>query len=128
MKKLPFHVRLGMAILACFEDHQEPITKPTLETRGPSAPTSQTAQWIPIKTIKPPIYRKVIIFTADKEILYNWARVNDTDYIHSTDDHTINNVTHWMEIKTPENSPDDQIINNENPATHIPKKPKFPGS
>lgn len=82
-------------------------------------PTSQLA-WIPINNQKPELYKKVIIYTNDKELLYNWARVNNTDYIHSTDDRTINNVTHWITIESPLEPPQNPKL------TIVNNKPKLP--
>jgi hypothetical protein len=123
MKKLPLYLRLGFAIMGVDPYAKPPETpdKPPAK-RGTDTPTSQTAQWLPTKQIQPPLYRKVIIYTKDNEILYNWARTNNSDYIHSTDDRTINNVTHWMEIQSPTKS---KITTNDTEPTDI-IKPKLP--
>jgi len=82
-------------------------------------PTSQLA-WISINDQKPELYKKVIIYTDDKEILYNWTRVNNTDYIHSVDNRTINNVTHWINIESPPYTPQNPKL------TIVNNKPKLP--
>jgi hypothetical protein len=135
MKKLPLFLRLGFAIMGIdpYAKPQEPVTtkvnsqedpQPTgqqvnsQEQRIPT-PTSQSA-WTPIEISKPDKFKKVVIFTNDKEILYDWARVNNTDFIHSKDDRTINNVTHWMNIESPTVTP--ETTN----TTIKPKGPKLP--
>jgi hypothetical protein len=96
---------------------RRPTTQQVISQELP--PTSQLA-WITINDQKPELYKKVIIYTNDKEILYNWARVNNTDYIHSVDNRTINNVTHWINIESPPEPP-------QNPKLTInPKGPRLP--
>ena len=75
----------------------EPVVEPK---RTPQETTGN--QWISTQTQPPELYKEVSIYTGDKELLHGWARVNDNDYIHSKEDRTINNVTHWMGINTPE--------------------------
>lgn len=70
-------------------------------------PTDQSAgKWIPTDKQQPEYYKSVVIFTVDKETLYNWARVTDGKedyYIHPTDEKTFtpNQVTHWMDLGSP---------------------------
>jgi hypothetical protein len=127
MKKLPFYLRLGFAIMGV-----DPYAKAPAATEGET--TSQIAQnqktdsrsqiaWISVKDKLPPLYKPVVIYTTDGETLHNWARVNDGHqdyYIHSTDDKNIYNVTHWMDVGTP--------IKIQTPlyGTTDPKKPHLP--
>jgi hypothetical protein len=102
---------------------QEPqqLRRPTTQqVNSQELPTTSQLAWISINDQKPELYKKVIIYTDDKEILYNWARVNNTDYIHSVDNRTINNVTHWITIESPLEPP-------QNPKLTInPKGPRLP--
>lgn len=134
MKKLPFYLRLGFAIMGV-----DPYAKPELpedtqdgiqevkshnnprEDQGRD-PQSQIA-WISTRKKLPELHKKVIVYTDDFETLHLWARVNDTDYIHSNDDRTINNVTHWMDIGTPPVAP---IIKGTQVVTNNDKPPKLP--
>jgi hypothetical protein len=107
MKKLPFYIRLGFAIMGKGFDYDPFATpavdqNPPVESRikDPIQPPSQIA-WVSTKSRLPELYKEVTIFTTDKETLHGWARVNNTDYIHSKDDRTINNVTHWLDMGSP---------------------------
>ncbi len=114
-KRQPFLVTLGKAIAACFEDQTPPVKRDTSDSRSqiakdkPKNPSPDTAdpakstriEWVSTKTKKPDLFKKVIIYTEDKEVLHEWARVNDNDYIHATDDRTINNVTNWIDVGIP---------------------------
>lgn len=80
-------------------NRQEPLKM------GTSNPTTQTA-WISTADELPEYYKTVVLFTADKEILHDYARVNDGRedfYIHPKDPRTLvpNEVTHWMSLGTP---------------------------
>lgn len=96
----------------------EPLTR--LPEDGPQ---SQVA-WISVNKKLPELHKKVIVYTDDFETLYGWARVNDTDYIHSKDDMIVNNVTHWMDVGTPTPPPNNKgtkvVENNDKP----PKLPR----
>jgi hypothetical protein len=133
MKKLPFYIRLGFAIMGKGFDY-DPFAAPEshathnapVEPRTAAQPPSQIA-WVPTKSRLPELYKEVTIYTTDKETLHGWARVNDLDYIHSKDNRTINNVSHWMEI----GSPNTEMMNPEkqgtgSPESQIASKPKLP--
>jgi hypothetical protein len=132
MKQLPFYIRLGFAIMgkdpyAKPEDTQEVSQKVNSHTEPPvdrrSEPQSQIA-WISVNKKLPELHKKVIVYTDDFEILYGWARVNDRDYIHSTDDRTVNNVTHWMDVGTPPKAPnikDTSVVENNDKPPRMPR-------
>ena len=112
-KRQPFLVTLGKAIVACFEDQSPPVKRDTVDSTSqiakdkPTSPEktgqdmSSRIEWISVKTKKPELFKKVTIYTEDKEVLHEWARVNDNDYIHATDDRTVNNVTDWIDVGIP---------------------------
>ena len=103
MKEIPFFLRLGFSIMGIdpYVKYAKPLEPPVeSRTKDTADPPSQIA-WVSTNSRLPELYKEVTIFTTDKETLHGWARVNDWDYIHSKDDRTINNVTHWMDIGSP---------------------------
>jgi len=135
MKKLPFYIRLGFAIMGKGFDYN-PFAAPTedlnppMEPRikDPVQPPSQIA-WVSTNSRLPELYKEVTIFTTDKETLHGWARVNEHDYIHPKDDRTINNVSHWLDIGTPNAEPpvEPRIKDTAQPPSQIASnKPKMP--
>ena len=134
-KKQPFIVTLGKAILACFED-QTPVEPRIKDTAHPSSQIASEPTmlyevksiWIPVKQKLPELYKEVTIFTTDKETLHGWARVNDWDYIHSKDDRTINNVSHWLDLGSPNTEiPTPGKVDTADPPSQIASnKPRMP--
>lgn len=127
MKKLPFYMRLGFAIMGIdpyAQPNEQPATQPPVASGVPVDPPSQIA-WIPTTSKLPELYKEVTIFTTDKETLHGWARVNDWDYIHSKDNRTVNNVTHWMDIGSP-NTETPGKKDTTHPSSQIASKPKLP--
>ena len=143
MKKLPFYIRLGFAIMGKgfnYDPFAAPATQPervihpqkmeTSEPRIPVTPQSQIA-WVQTKTQLPELHKKVTIYTTDNETLHGWARVNNYDYIHSTDDRTINNVTHWLDVGSPDKPPTTEVTSPRikdtvHPPSQIANKPRMP--
>ena len=112
--------KLGTLLFTGFVDARTPEIPRAQQVISQELPPTSQLAWTPITTQKPELYKKVIIYTDDKELLYNWARVNNTDYIHSVDNRTINNVTHWINIESPPEPP-------QNPKLTInPKGPRLP--
>ena len=119
-KKTSLLSKLGTLLFTGFVDARTPEIPRAQQVISQELPPTSQLAWIPINNQKPELYKKVIIYTNDKEILYNWARVNNTDYIHSVDNRTINNVTHWINIESPPEPP-------QNPKLTInPKGPRLP--
>lgn len=134
MTKLPFHVKLGFAIMGKGFDY-DPFAAPEshathnapVEPRTAATPPSQIA-WIPTTSRLPELYKEVTIYTQDKETLHGWARVNDWDYIHSKDNRVVNNVSHWMDIGSPNTEiPNPRIKDTAQPPSQIASnKPHMP--
>jgi len=131
MKKLPFYLRLGFAIMGIdpyANVNAKPIDPPVdPRIKDPVQPPSQIA-WVPTTSRLPELYKEVTIFTTDKETLHGWARVNEHDYIHSKDDRTINNVSHWLDLGSPYLPPVEPRIKDtvQPPSQIASKKPKMP--
>lgn len=121
MKKVPLFLKwsrsIGFAIMGIdpyakiqannpeFQDTSPQVNRQEPLKKGTSDPTTQTA-WISTADELPEYYKTVVLFTADKEILHDYARVNDGRedfYIHPKDPRTLvpNEVTHWMSLGTP---------------------------
>jgi len=108
------------------EQKQETPVEPRI--KDPVQPPSQIA-WVSTNSRLPELYKEVTIFTTDKETLHGWARVNDWDYIHSKDDRTINNVSHWLDIGSPTIEPpvEPRIKDTAHPPSQIASnKPRMP--
>jgi len=112
-KKLPFYLRLGMAILG-----QQPNTQPNFEEipvdpqpnpQEPSPSVSDNSKriWTSIEDSKPTYYSPVSIRIGNKVIDKLWSRVSDGDddyYVNNDDNRVIRDITHWSDTTvTPEN-------------------------
>jgi len=142
MNGLPILVIIAVIIYFAMRKSNKPeetqkVTQPvreqkpeTSEPRIPTTPQSQIA-WVQTKTQLPELHKKVTIYTTDNETLHGWARVNNYDYIHSTDDRTINNVTHWLDVGSPDKPPTTEVTSPRikdtvQPASQIANKPHMP--
>ena len=111
MKKLPFYLRLGFAIMGVDpyatpippEDPRPQVNRQDQNTQVTARPATQSAgQWIDMKDKLPERYKKVDIYTEDQEVLHGWAYMPDGYFVHSTDDRQIINATHWMDPGIPQ--------------------------
>lgn len=129
MNKTPVILRIGFFLIGKGFDFDMWATP---EPQGINPGIQDTAQppsqiaWIPTASRLPELYKEVIIYTQDKETLHGWARVNDWDYIHSKDNRTINNVSHWMDIGSPNTEMTPGKQDTGNPTSQIANKPKLP--